>query len=132
MFSIKDYNRGSSLCYDSMITTIMKHFGIGVSNLLHISPGLAQEFNKSTLTNMGYHWDDINKVYFYHMKGSGKVIYNYDDSTEFGPANVEEQPIDDQAHHVDTKKVDTNHEDDEVWLHVKEKHEDPQERGQWK
>lgn len=35
---------------------ILKRFGIGVPNLLCISLGHAQEFNKSTMSNMGYHW----------------------------------------------------------------------------
>lgn len=46
-----------------------------------------QEFNMSTMRHMGYHWDDNFKVYFYKMKGSGMVIYNYDDPAEFGTIN---------------------------------------------
>lgn len=90
MFSIKDYNKGYSLCYASMITKILKCFCIGVFNLLDISSGMAQEFNKSTMTNMGYHWDNVNNAYFYLVKGFSKIIYNYDDPNEFAPTNVEE------------------------------------------
>lgn len=51
---------------------------------------------------MGYHWDNNLKDYFYRMKGSGKVIYNYDSPAEFGPVIVEEQPGKDPYHHLDT------------------------------
>lgn len=44
---------------------------------------------------MGHHWDDTNKVYFFHIKVFGKVLYNYDDTTEFILVDVEEQPVDD-------------------------------------
>lgn len=97
MLAIKDCNKGSSLCYASMIAKILKHFGIGVPNLLYISPGLAQEFNKSTMTNLGYHWDNVNKVYFYQVKGFGTIIYNYDDPNEFALVNVEEKPVNDHV-----------------------------------
>lgn len=69
------------------------------------------------MKNMGYHWDNANQVYFYQIKGYGKVIYNYDDQTEFAPGNVDEQLVDDQDHHVDAEMADTIHEEDEVWLH---------------
>lgn len=48
---------------------------------------------------MGYHWDDDLKVCYYRVKGSGRVIYNYDDPNEFDPIN-EEQLVeeDDQQH----------------------------------
>lgn len=54
------------------------------------------------MTNMGYHWDANIKTYFYRMKGSGKITYNYDDPTKFGPVIVEKQPVEDPHHHVDT------------------------------
>lgn len=36
------------------------------------------------MKHMGYHWNDDIKVYYYKIKGSSKIIYNYDDSDEFG------------------------------------------------
>ena len=125
MFSVKDCNRGSSLCYILTITNILKHFCIGVPNLQYISPGQAQEFNKSTMTHMGYHWYNYLKVYFNKIKGPSKVIYNYDDPDEFRTTNVEEQYVEDQAHHVDTNMDDTHHDDDCAWLYDTEKHEEP-------
>lgn len=47
MFNVRDCNSGSSLCYASMITRILKHFRIGVPNLLCTSPSHAQEFNNA-------------------------------------------------------------------------------------
>lgn len=79
MFAFRDSNRGSFLCYTSMIANILKHFHIGVPNLVCISPGHAQEFNKSTMSNMGYHWDNNIKAYYYRLKRSSELIYNYDD-----------------------------------------------------
>lgn len=112
MFAVRDCNKRSSLCYISMIAKILKHFYIGVPNLRCISPDQTQKFNKSTMTNIGYHMDDNLKVYFYRMKGSGKIIYNYDDPTEFGLVIVEEQPVEDPHHHVNAEMDDTHHEDD--------------------
>lgn len=65
------------------------------------------------------------------MKGSGKVIYNYDDPAEFSLAIVEEQLLEDPHYQVDMKMVDTHHGDDEAWLCDEEQHEDPQEWGHW-
>lgn len=111
-----------------MIAKILKHFRIGVSNLRYISLSQTQEFNKSTMTNMSYHWDNVNKVYFYQMKGFGKIIYNYDDSNEFVTINVEEKLVDDQDHHMDAKMADIIHVEDEAWLHDEtyRQNEDPQ------
>lgn len=74
MFVVSDCNKWSSLYYASMISKILKLFCIGVPNILCIYLGQAQEFDKSTVSNMGYHSDDTLKVYFYHVKGCGKVI----------------------------------------------------------
>lgn len=87
MFFVRDCNKGFSLCYVLIIAKILKHFLNGVTNLQCISPNRAQEFNKRTMTNMGFHWDNNLKVDFYRMKGSDKVIYNYDDPAEFGLVN---------------------------------------------
>lgn len=46
------------------------------------------------------------------MKGSSKVICNYDDPTQFGIGFIDEQQVEEQVHHVDTDMVDTNHDDD--------------------
>lgn len=59
------------------------------------------------------------------MKGSGKIIYNYDDHVEFVIVNVEEQHVEDQVHLVDTYMDDTHHDDDYAWLHDEEQYEDP-------
>lgn len=83
------------------------------------------------MTNMGCHWDNNLKVYIYRMKRSSKVIYNYDDPTEFGHVNVEEKPVEDQDRHVDTKIDDTHHANDYTWLCYEEQHEDLQGWGQW-
>lgn len=79
------------------------------------------------MTNMGYHWDNVNKVYFNRVKGSGKIIYNYDDPNEFALVNIEEQLVDDNDHHVDAKMEDTNHGEDKVWLQdtICQQQEDP-------
>lgn len=90
MFVVKDYNRGSCLCCFSMIMKILRNFRISVVNLQNISLNQDQEFNSGTMRHMRYHWDNDLKVYYYKMKGSGKVIYNYDDTTEFGICNVDE------------------------------------------
>lgn len=51
------------------------------------------------------------------MKGSGKIVYNYVDLNEFASVNVEEQLVDDLNHHVYVEMMDTNHEEDDTWLH---------------
>lgn len=72
-----------------MIQSILDYFGIDVPTLSFISLGPFQEFSKTTMTLMGYFWDKENKVYYYRMKGIGKIIYNYDDPAEFALANEE-------------------------------------------
>lgn len=71
-------------------------------------------------------------IYFYRMKGSSKVIYNYDDANEFAPFIIANQLVDKQDHHVDMEMKVTHHEDYEAWLHGEEKHEDSQGWDQWK
>lgn len=83
------------------------------------------------MARMRYHWNNDLKVYFYKMKGSNKVIYNYDNPNEFGTVNVEEQHVEDQVHHVDTDMVDTHHDDDYAWLHDPKQYEDPHGWCQW-
>lgn len=112
MFAIKECTRGYSLCYASMIAKFLKHFCIGVSNLHNISLGQAQEFNMSIMKHMGYHWDEDLKVYYYKMKGSCKIIYNYDDSTKFG---IDERQVEEQALDIDANMVDTQLDNDNAW-----------------
>lgn len=68
------------LCIDDCKASLTLY--IGVPNIPCISPSQSQEFNMTIIRHVGYYWDDTLKVYFYKMKGSGKVIYNYDDPTE--------------------------------------------------
>lgn len=84
MFSIRECNQRFSLCYSSMIAKFLLHFGIDMENLHNISPDQDQEFNISIMKHIGYHWDGDLKIYYYRMKGSGKIVYNYDDLVEFG------------------------------------------------
>lgn len=133
IFVVRDCNKGSSLCYISMIAKILKHFCISVQNLQYISLGQAQEFKKSTMTHMEYHWYNGLKVYFNKTKGSGRVVYSYDDPAEFGIVNAKEQQVEEQVHHVDIDMVDTHHDDDHhAWLRDEVQHEDPQGWGQWR
>lgn len=85
------------------------------------------------MLKMGYHWDDLNKVYLYRIKGPDKMTYNYDDPNEFSLVIVEEQPVDNQDHYVDSEMEDIIHEEDEVWLHgaTYQQNEDSQGWGQW-
>lgn len=91
--------------FSSMIAKLLRNFGIGVPNLQNISPGQAQEFNMSTMKYMRYHWDDYLKVYYYKMKGFSKIVYNYDDSTEF---DIDERQVEEQAPNMDTDMVDAH------------------------
>lgn len=72
-----------------MIRSILDYFGIVVRNLSFITSGPSQEFRKTTMTLMGYHWDNTKKFYYYQMKGPGKIIHNYDNLDEFAPVNEE-------------------------------------------
>lgn len=56
-FAIKEYKKGMSFFYVSMITKILNYFNTGMPNLNYKSLGPAQEFYQRTLTNMGYFWD---------------------------------------------------------------------------
>lgn len=132
MFLVRECNKGSSLCYALMIAKIFKNFRFGVPTLPCISPSQNQDFNKTTMRHLVYHWDANHNVYFYRMKGFDKVIYNYDDPAEFNTTNVDEQHVEEQVHHVETDMVDTHHDDDHDWQHDAEEHEDPQGWGQWK
>lgn len=127
MFAIKKCNIGSSLCYVYMILKFLKHFCIGMPNLQNISPGYAQEFTMSIMKHMGYPWDDDLKVYYYKMKGFGKIICNYDDSTEFG---IDERQVEEQVPNVDAYMVDTHIDDDNAWQGGVAEYEDPQGQGQ--
>lgn len=93
MFVVRYCNRGSSLCYASMIAKTLRHFCISVTNLPCISLDQTQEFNMTTMRHLGYHLNVNLKVYFYKMKGFGKVIYKYDDPSEFGIANTDEKYV---------------------------------------
>lgn len=83
------------------------------------------------MSNMGYHWDDNLKAYYYCKKRSSKLIYNYDEPAEFGTVHVKKQQVEDQVHHVDTSMADPHHDEDYAWLRDVEKNEDPQGWGQW-
>lgn len=83
------------------------------------------------MRHLDYHWDANLKVYFYKMKWSGKVIYNYDDPTEFGTTFVDEQQVEEQAYNVDANMDDNHHDDDQDWQHVADEHEDPHGWSQW-
>lgn len=111
-----------------MIVKFLKHFCIGMPNLHNTSPGQAQEFNMSKVKYMRYHWDDDLKVHYYKMKGSGKIIYNYNDLTEFG---IDERQIEEQVPNMDADMVDTHIDDDNAWQGGANKYEDPQGWSQW-
>lgn len=72
MFSIKDYNKGTSFCYVSMISKILNYFNIGILNLQYRSLRLAQEFSQRTLTNMGYFQGGNHRVYYFRMGKNGR------------------------------------------------------------
>lgn len=52
MFSIKNFNKGTSFCYPSMIAKILNYFDIDLPNLTYKSLGLSQEFSHCALVNM--------------------------------------------------------------------------------
>lgn len=56
---------------------------------------------------MGYHFDKYLKVYYYKMKGSGKVIYNYDDPTEYGIAMTNEYQVEEPDQNMDDDMVNS-------------------------
>lgn len=111
-----------------MIAKIPKHLCIGVANIQNISHGQAQEFNSITMRHMGYHWDNDLNVYYYNMKGSSKVIYNYDDPSDWiWYIFIDEHQVEEQAQNIDADTVDTPH-DDEVpqgWKCVADEHDGP-------
>lgn len=91
MFMVHEFNKGSSFCYPSVISKILKHFHIGMQDILNISPRPTQEFNITTMANMGYKWDKDQSVHYLCMKGSQRCIYNYDDPIDFDPIHVKEK-----------------------------------------
>lgn len=79
-----------------MIAKILNYLNIGMPNLQHRSPSMAQEFSQRTLTNMGYFWDEDHRVYYFRVSKNGKKIYNFDDPTEFVDVAVEPHVVEDQ------------------------------------
>lgn len=118
MFAIKECNKGTSLCYVSVIAKILNYFNIGMPNLTYRSPDQAQEFFQRTLTNMGYFWNINHRAHYFLMGKNGRKIYNFDDPAEFSDDAVEahmddEQPIG-ASHDVlegDVVMQDITHED---------------------
>src|SRR3954470_22661440 len=116
----------TALCYGSIIQTIVNHFGMRLDHLHYTRIHQSQEFSQTTLTFMGYHWNPVRKTYYLIQKGTGKVIYNYDDPTEFGNnAGNEEEGLDqdnanDDDHHMEDVAQDT----DANWRYVPPQQED--------
>lgn len=82
---------------------------------------------------MGYHWDKDLKVYFYKMKVSVKVIYNYDDPAEYGIAMIDKHQVEEPNQNVDADIVDSQYanEDPPEWQGFASSHENSQGWGQW-
>lgn len=77
-----------------MIQTIMNYFLFDITGLPYTRIKSVQEFSQTSMTLMGYNWNDSIKSYNFIKKGTGKIIHNYDEPNEFlidGGDEAEEQ-----------------------------------------
>src|ERR1051325_10579425 len=86
---------------------IIKFWGVTIPYVPLISPTVAQEFNKATLTHMGYRWDKQRQCLYFKEKGSNTRIYNFDVPHE--QVYMDEDPID-----VDMPHITQEHQHEDV------------------
>src|ERR1051325_1941817 len=107
MFQMRDNNRNTALGYSTQIMRIIKFWGVTIPPVPLISPTTAQEFNKATLTHMGYRQDKQRQCLYFKEKGSNSRVYNFD--VPFEQIYVDEEPID-----ADTPDIDQEHQPEDI------------------
>lgn len=81
---------------------------------------------------MGYFWDEECNLYYFHVKGSIKCIYNFNDPVEF--VRTAETPVFDKQSIGGTLQDDTNmhdvdHGENEAWIYVATNQEPEEDHG---
>ena len=89
---MRNSQKNTTLGYTAQIMRIIKFWNLVIPPVPLISPTAAQEFNKATLSHMGYRWDKKCQCLYFKEKGSNVRVYNFDIPSE--QIYEDEDPVD--------------------------------------